>query len=225
MKAIRLATAALLSATALAAQQPQPGMHMQGGDQSAASCPHMTGMQEGRMMQGRQMMPGTQEGPMMQGHQMMPGMQGDMMRGMMGGSSGRATPMGQMMMGNGMMADVPWADIMHQTSLFAPQRLLGQADALELSDEQKQQIEQLVTDRAAAGSESQAQQQLKTLLSVERPDLAAVRSAAGTAFGNLATLWSEQVVNAVAVRGILTGEQREQVRQHDPCRVSPTESR
>lgn len=172
----------------------------------------MPGMTHPGMLPGAMPMSGTPMG--MSGGHMMPGM--------MQGGPGRAAPMGGMMAGGMSMMDATWAEVMHQTMLFNPQRVMGQADALKLSDGQKQRIEQITTDIGAANvSTDQAQEQLQILLAAEQPDLAAVRSAAQAAFGRVAAMWAEQTAAAAAVRGILTKTQREQVGQHEPCWTGP----
>ena len=203
MKAILTGITALFSAATLAAQQQQQAPPAQGGERSGVACTHMNPNPEGHMM------PGMTHPGMLPGAMPMSG-----------------TPMGDMSMGDISMMDAPWADVMHQTMLFAPQRITGQADALNLSDGQKQRIEQLTKDLgAASASTDQAQQQLKILLAADQPDPAAVRSAAHTAFGRVATLWAEQTAAAAAVRGILTKAQREQIEQHEPCWTGPAPER
>lgn len=193
MRAILAGITGLLSAATLVAQQAQPGMRGQSGDPSAPC------------MQ----LPATARGHMTQGH---------MMPGMMQGSRTGAMPMAGAMMGEPHMMSADLANVMHLSMLFAPQRIIKQADALKLSDDQKQRIERLANDLGSTmGPRGQAEQQLKTLVTAERPDPASVRSAAHTALGELTSLWSEQVVAAATVRGLLTGAQREQVQQHEPC--------
>jgi len=225
MKAILTGITALFSAATLAAQQQQQAPPAQGGERSGVACTHMNPNPEGHMMPGMTH-PGMLPGAMPMSGTPMGMSRGHMMPGMMQGGPGSATPMGDMRMGDMSMMAAPWVDVMHQTMLFAPQRITGQADALNLSDGQKQRIEQLTKDLgAASASTDQAQQQLKVLLAADQPDPAAVRSAAHTAFGGVATLWAEQAAAAAAVRGILTKAQREQIEQHEPCWTGPAPER
>lgn len=199
MKAILTGITALFSAATLVAQQPPQSTH--GQNPSGAACPQTSATSQGHMM------PGMQSGSMDMSR-------GHMMPGAMEQSPGGAMPMGGMAMGDMGMMSTALAEVMHEAMLFAPSRILGQAEALKLSDSQRQQIEQLKTDLAAKrGTLAQPQQQLQRLLFAESPDPAAVRSAAHTAFGHLATVHADQVSATVAVRAILTSAQREEVRQ------------
>lgn len=188
MKALLSGIVALFSAGALAAQQHQHGAPAPA--RSPAPCTQASTMPQGHMMPG-----------MMQ-HGGMP--VGGMQVGERGGMSGDMSGM-----------DMALMDVMHQTMLFAPDRVLQQDDALDLSDNQRDQIQERGRDWATK-SRALGPGELRTLFNADSPDLPAVRAAAEKIFA----LHVDHVSAAAAVRAILTVEQRDHVIR-SACEMAP----
>lgn len=99
---------------------------------------------------------------------------------------------------------------------FAPSRLLGMADTLQLSVEQGERLAALVTESTAAEENAHApaqaaMQQLRKLLTASTPDVPSMRAlfqAHHTAMGNVQWIRAEAGLRA---REVLTAEQRERV--------------
>lgn len=155
----------------------------------------------GQMRSGGMM--GMMQGDMMQGNMM----QGDMMHGgmMQGG-----------MMQGGMMSMMPASQIMMREMRFAPTRVKELGESLDLTAEQIAALDQLVEQSAAARRESLATEEaaadrLAELFDTAALDSTAIRVAALDAFQPQAAMHAQMLVDAVAVRRILTASQREMV--------------
>lgn len=176
MRALLMGIVPLLCAGTLAAQQHHHAGQTQAGQRpSTPQCPHA--------------------GAMPQGH-MMPGMMSQHMN-----------PGGARMdeIGTSAMMDRALMDVMHQTMVFSPERVLQEGDALNLSARQREQLDDLVKGRGTA-IPGTGHEDLRTLLGAESADLAAVRAAAERAFAQDAAASVDRVVAAVAARLILTPE-------------------
>lgn len=179
MRTLLTGIAALLSAGPLAAQHHHPAPPAQAGQRPPAvsQCPGASAMSGGQMMPGM-----TAPGPMRTGQ-----------AGMMAtGMSGTMNP--------------ALMDVMHRTILFAPERVLEQADALGLSADQRDQVQGLARVWATSAPESDLTE-LRVLLSADMPDVAAIRAAAERALASEV----DHVAIAAAVRGVLSPEQRDQM--------------
>lgn len=99
---------------------------------------------------------------------------------------------------------------------FAPERVKALGDSLDLTAEQIAALDQLVEQRAAARRESLATaeamaERLAELLDAAALDSTAIRAAALDTFQPQAAMHAQMLVDAVAVRRILTASQREMV--------------
>lgn len=137
-------------------------------------------------------------------------MHGSMMgaMGMMQGMAGGA--MCPMMASGGMMAA---PEIMRRAQHLSPSQVLSQKESLELTPPQLERLQQLLPDESAQRetmtSAHQARQELARLFDTERPNSDAVKAAAEKLFGLQAGMHAQRIAAAAAVRGILTGAQRE----------------
>ncbi len=138
---------------------------------------------------------------------MMGMMQGDMMHGgMMHGG----------MMQEDMMSMMPASGTAMRAMRFAPKHVKALGDSLDLTAEQVAALDQLVEQSAAAhrdlmATAEAAAAKLAELFDAGTVDSGAVRAAALDAFQPQAAMHAQMLVDAVAVRRILTASQREMV--------------
>ncbi len=147
------------------------------------------------------------QGPMMgrMGHGMMQGMMHGMMQGM------ARSGMHPMMSGQGMM--MPDRDVMQRAMHLSPSQVLAQQEALGLTPSQIERLKGLLPAEAAQ-SDTMARMrdlrlELRRLFDAEPPNPSAVQAAAGELFALHAEIQAKHIADAAAVRGILTGAQRE----------------
>lgn len=148
-----------------------------------------------------------------------PAMQGGMMGGVM---QGTMTHMGMMpagVDGQSMMMSMPRAASMFR---FQAGRVLAYGDTLALEPEQVSALEQLKTASAAFHRDFMATamenaRRLEEAFEAERPDTAAVRSAASEVFQAHAAMATRMIADAAAVRGMLTAHQREKLLTLPTC--------
>ncbi len=122
---------------------------------------------------------------------------------------------GDMMQG-GMMSMMPASQTMMREMRFAPTRVKAVAESLDLTAEQIAALDQLVEQSAAARRESlatveAATERLAELFDAAALDSTAIRAAASDAFQPQAAMHAQMLVDAVAVRRILTASLREMV--------------
>ncbi len=121
---------------------------------------------------------------------------------------------GEGMMGQGM--NMGMGPLTRDLGSYAPSRLLGMADTLQLSAEQVEHLTTLVTESTAAEEHAHApahaaMQQLRKLLAAGAPDIPTMRAlfqAHHTAMGNVQWIRAEAGLKA---RAFLTPEQRKRV--------------
>jgi Spy/CpxP family protein refolding chaperone len=122
---------------------------------------------------------------------------------------------GGMMQGD-MMSMMPAAGTAMRAMRFAPKHVKALGDSLDLTGDQITALDQLVELSAAARRESlatakTAAAKLAELFDAGTVDSGAVRAAALDAFQPQAAMHAQMLVDAVAVRRILTASQREMV--------------
>ncbi len=120
------------------------------------------------------------------------------------------------MMHGGMMSMMPASQTMMGALRFAPKHVKALGDSLDLTAEQVAALEQLVEQGAAARRESlataeAAADRLAELFDIAALDSTAIRAAALDTFQPQAAMHAQMLVDAVAVRRILTASQRELV--------------
>jgi Spy/CpxP family protein refolding chaperone len=122
---------------------------------------------------------------------------------------------GGMMQGD-MMSMMPASGTAMQAMRFAPKHVKALGDSLDLTAEQVAALDQLVEQSAAAhrdlmATATAAAEKLAELFDAGTVDSGAVRAAALDAFQPQAVMHAQMLVDAVAVRRILTASQREMV--------------
>lgn len=140
---------------------------------------------------------------------------GGMMSMMHGGMMQRGMMQGDMMQG-GMMSMMPASGTVMRAMRFAPKHIKALGDSLDLSAEQVAGLDRLVELSAAARRESlataeAAAEKLAELFDAGTVDSGAVRATALDAFQPQAAMHAQMLVDAVAVRRILTASQRDMV--------------
>ncbi len=145
---------------------------------------------------------GDSSGNQMRSGAMMGMMQGGMMQGGV--------------MQGGMMTMVPASGTVMRAMRFAPKHVQALGDSLDLTAEQVAGLDQLVELSAAArrdlmATAKAAAAKLAELFDAGTVDSGAVRAAALEAFQHQAAMHAQMLVDAVAVRRILTASQRERV--------------
>jgi Spy/CpxP family protein refolding chaperone len=155
----------------------------------------------GQMRSGGMM--GMMHGEMMQGDTM----HGEMMQG--------DTMHGRMMQGD-MMSMMPASGTAVRAMRFAPKHVKALGDSLDLTAEQVAGLDQLVelsttARRDLMATAKTAAAKLAELFDAGTVDSGAVRAAALDAFQPQAAMHAQMLVDAVAVRRILTASQRERV--------------
>jgi Spy/CpxP family protein refolding chaperone len=190
-------TRKLLIGTALAAAVGATGMAVADMGGYNGACPQGAQMQQGMMGQG----PGT----------MMNGMMGRMMGGMQG--QGPGAMMGHMQghMMNGMQGQGPGAMMGGMRG--------GMGYALELTDEQRTEMgkirDEFLPQMGALRGRMQANhEQLQALLQDGTADQAAIDKLADQHGDLMAEMIKMRTANMARMQGLLTGEQREQMREH-----------
>ena len=138
----------------------------------------------------------------MRSGEMMGMMQGNMMHG-------------GMMQGD-MMSMMPASGAAMRAMLFAPKHVKALGDSLNLTAEQVAGLDQLVEQSAAARRDlmaagKAAAEKLAELFDAGTVDSGAVRATALDAFQPQAAMHAQMLVDAVAVRRILTASQRDMV--------------
>jgi len=114
----------------------------------------------------------------------------------------------------GMMRAMPAPMIMMRAMRFAPNRIKKSAEMLGLTPEQEGAVDQLIEQSASARHEMMQAGKaggkvLSDLFDAEPLDTAAIRSAALEAYQMHAAMHAQMLVDAAAVRTILTSAQRE----------------
>ncbi len=140
-----------------------------------------------------------------------------------GDSSGNEMRSGAMMgmmqggmMEEGMMSMMPASGTVMRAMRFAPKRVKALGDSLDLTAEQVAGLDQLVelsttARRDLMATAKAAAEKLAELFDAGTVDSGAVRAAALDAFQPQAAMHAQMLVDAVAVRRILTASQREMV--------------
>jgi len=145
-----------------------------------------------------------------------------MMQGMeMMGSSMRSGMPGQSMTSGGMM---PMATVMSDVMRFQARHVLAAGGDLELSSAQVQRLERLAAARNAAHHGSMdggTWTAVRDALDAPKPDTAAVRKAAAHVVAEGSAMHVAMVVDAAAVKALLTAEQREKVPTAQGCATTP----
>jgi Spy/CpxP family protein refolding chaperone len=146
----------------------------------------------------------------------MGGMKGSDSTGMMGG--GR---MG--MMGGGHMGMMPASRMMMAGMRFMPDRVLGLADSLGLTEQQVAQIREIKDSMdPQQGHESMDQrfEALEQAFEAEEPNPEAVQATAEAALTMRAQMQARHLATATAVRAVLSGEQRDRLEASGGCSMS-----
>ena len=195
----------LLIGTALAAAVGATGIAVTDMGGYNGACPQGAQMQQGTMGQG----PGN----------MMNGMMGRMMGGMQG--QGPGAMMGHMqghMMG-GMQGQNPAAMMGHMQGHMMNGMQAGAGYALELTAEQRAEMgkirDEFLPQMGALRGRMQANhEQLQALLQGDATDQAAIDRLADQHGDLMAEMIKMRTANMARMQGLLTGEQREQMRGH-----------
>ncbi len=144
------------------------------------------------------------------------------------GATADSAPTPRAMMGQGMMGEAAMmgmgGEIMQQAMPLMPRHVLRNAEALELTSAQVEQLNQLAShdpnDRQGHMTAMQeAHGKLKALFEAETPDPAAVQAAAEEFLDLHAQMQARHIAGAVAVRAILTTEQLEKLQTLSCCEM------
>jgi Spy/CpxP family protein refolding chaperone len=123
---------------------------------------------------------------------------------------------GMMMMQGGMTGMMPAHEVVMRAMLLSPQHVTALGEDLNLTDEQIAALDHLrqpamATPHGHMASEKADGDTLADLFDAEVPDTAAIRAAAVELFQSQAGMHVQTLVNAAAVKQILTPSQREVV--------------
>lgn len=184
-------------AAPLAAQQHEHGAQSDSAQGTDMSC---------QMMERSATMDGMQMG----------GMKGNDSTGMMGGDR-----MGMMDGGNMGMMSAPRT--MMAGMRFMPDRVLGLADSLGLTEQQVAQIREIKDSmEPQEGHEAMHErfEALEQALEAEEPNPEAVQAAAEAALTMRAQMQARRLAAMTAVRAVLTDEQRDRLEASGGCSMS-----